>query len=452
MKKSEERFPLVRVMETSVGSFLYDGITNRIISLATGVTQIDIDEKRLEELCAKRLISHGRLNEIKWPFSLEQYLWKQEHCLDRLVLQLTRRCNMRCEYCVYSGEFSNMKPHASQDMTEECMLKSIDFFLKRANPSVRKEVFFYGGESLLCFGKIKRAVEYAKGDNIRFVVSSNGLLLSDEFLVWLSENKNVEVHITLNGPYHDKYRKDVYGKETLAVILNNVYHAKAAYPMVWNDQIQFICNIMSENELDAIEVFFENLGKLPHVITAVSAYMGSDKMKTLVNSDRESQLEHMSSLKKYIDENSEFLFPYYGIELTRINCRTIYKDNIGWISSCFPLDSTLFVQADGSLNLCEKMCDYVSVGNIETGINNENIQHLFNQMKELTNKQCKSCWAQRLCPMCFQNVFDENGNMLDSMPETWCDKQRNVTEENLKLYYEIGCRFPNRLTQFVYKG
>ncbi len=452
MKMNGEKFPLVRIMETSVGSFLYDGITSRIISLAAGIKQSDINEKRMEELYSKKLIGRGKLNEIEWPFSFEQYLWKQEHCLDRLVLQLTRRCNMRCAYCVYSGEFSNMKPHASEDMSEECMLKSIDFFLKRANPSVRKEIFFYGGESLLCFRKIQRAVEYTQMDNIRFIISSNGLLLTDEFLLWLSTNKNVAVQITLNGPYQDKYRRDVQGNETLTVILKNIHYAKAMYPTVWKDQIQFISNIMSENELNEMEVFFCKLGKLPHVITAISAYMGSDKIKNLVNSDRESRVEHMASLEKYIDTNSEFLFPYYGAELTKINCRTIYKDNIGWISSCFPVDSTLFVQADGSLNLCEKMSDYVSVGHIETGINNANTRNLFDQMKKLTNKQCKSCWAQRLCPLCFQNVFDDLGNMLDSIPNTWCNKQREVTEENLKLYYEIGCRFPERMAQFVYKG
>ncbi len=84
-----------------------------------------------------------------------------ENNLNTMALQLTQNCNLRCKYCVYSGNYENRK-HSSLKMNKEIAYRAIDFFVRHSSDSEKLHLGFYGGEPLLEFELIKGCVEYIK--------------------------------------------------------------------------------------------------------------------------------------------------------------------------------------------------------------------------------------------------------------------------------------------------
>lgn len=103
---------------------LYDRESNLIVNVS------DIDASALagrlgeaaKEECLKRFQEHGlcqpsRLKEIEHP----ETLYISQYCARRVgevILQVTQNCNLRCEYCVYSGSYYN-RTHTAKRMSFE---------------------------------------------------------------------------------------------------------------------------------------------------------------------------------------------------------------------------------------------------------------------------------------------------------------------------------------------
>lgn len=98
-----------------------------------------------------------------------------------ISLILTKQCNLRCRYC--------FETHESVYMSEETALRAIDMAVKDSQTTVG--VSFFGGEPLLCKSLIYKCVDYSKRfDEVKFNwnMTTNGLLLDDEFLQFAGEN------------------------------------------------------------------------------------------------------------------------------------------------------------------------------------------------------------------------------------------------------------------------
>ncbi len=76
-----------------------------------------------------------------------------------LTLQVTQQCNLRCEYCAYSGIYDN-RTHSNKRMSFETAKKSIDFFLDHSRDSESIAFGFYGGEPLLEASLIEKCIDY----------------------------------------------------------------------------------------------------------------------------------------------------------------------------------------------------------------------------------------------------------------------------------------------------
>ena len=84
----------------------------------------------------------------------------QNH-LDTLLLQVSQGCNLRCEYCIYSGEYNN-RTHQNKMMSWDTAKGTIDFIVERSADCKTLYFGFYGGEPLCNFSLIKRCIEYIK--------------------------------------------------------------------------------------------------------------------------------------------------------------------------------------------------------------------------------------------------------------------------------------------------
>lgn len=147
---------------------------------------------------------------------------------NELYLNVTYRCNLDCPFCsTRAGGFFNK----DLDMREDVVSAAVDILLSNSATN-EPQLFFFGGEPLLRMDLIKKCVNLGRkseGDfckKIRFVIVTNGVLLTDDFLGYLAEN-DVELQINLDGPkeVHDSQRYFPGKKSTFDIIISNIRKA-----------------------------------------------------------------------------------------------------------------------------------------------------------------------------------------------------------------------------------
>lgn len=456
----EERRVLCKLIRTSSGKlFAYDGRTSRIITVKEGwLSRRGLSEagEIAEALLAEGYLTKGGFPGAAWHLDYGAYRDRLEHSLSRLVLQTTRQCNLDCRYCVYSGNYGHMLPHAGEHMTEERMRGSIDFYARHSGASKRARITFYGGEALLRLEQIKTAVAYAKtvfsGKEVQFMISTNGLLLGEKVAWWLGENPEVSAAVTLNGPYQDVFRRDRSGAGSLGRIMENLRRLRADFPKVWENQISFLANASSEAELEPILRFYrEELGRPPETVTMIQEDMGNETVRELLARQREEAAKASPGgredlWRRYAKEEDPYLAALFRGDLRMIHHRDIFDgDEPAYVGSCLPLASKLFVRADGEFNICERVSDSLSLGNLKEGYREERLEALYRSMREYAERHCLNCWAQRLCMLCYQGMLDEKGNFRGEISPEWCGRMREDLESSLTHYCELGTRDLERL-------
>ena len=145
------------------------------------------------------------------------------------IFVTTLRCNQSCPYCQVSRQNEDA---GSFDMSDEAMFRSIDLMLQSPAKAVTME--FQGGEPLLNFELIQKAVIYSKEQNesigkyIKYVVCTNLGTLKDEHLDFLKKHE-ILVSTSLDGPefLHNKNRP--MGKTpSYNLVTANINRAKEA--------------------------------------------------------------------------------------------------------------------------------------------------------------------------------------------------------------------------------
>jgi sulfatase maturation enzyme AslB (radical SAM superfamily) len=111
-----------------------------------------------------------------------------------VFLILTAQCNFRCSYCYQTAK-------KSLSMKWKTLRTAIDLAFD-STPAELK-LLFIGGEPLLEWPKIRKAVEYAErnappGKHVGYTISTNGFLINDEVAAFLDEHK-FELQLSFDG-------------------------------------------------------------------------------------------------------------------------------------------------------------------------------------------------------------------------------------------------------------
>jgi sulfatase maturation enzyme AslB (radical SAM superfamily) len=114
--------------------------------------------------------------------------------ISKLDVVLTAGCNLRCSYCYQNDK----KPRR---MDWETLRASADLLLRSRRPEVK--ILFIGGEPLLEFPLMRRAVDYIDanrrpGQRVSFQTITNGTLLRDEHAEFFAEHQ-FEVQLSFDG-------------------------------------------------------------------------------------------------------------------------------------------------------------------------------------------------------------------------------------------------------------
>jgi uncharacterized protein len=145
-----------------------------------------------------------------------------------LTLQLTRDCNLRCSYCY-------ALPQAGADMTLDTARQALRFGVRHNDNSCG--VVLFGGEPLLRKPLIHQivadahAMQHAGQGRFHFKMTTNGLLLDEEFLQFAAAN-DILIAMSLDGvrEAHDRHRRMPDGSPSFDCLLPKLHLLLAARP------------------------------------------------------------------------------------------------------------------------------------------------------------------------------------------------------------------------------
>ena len=452
----------IHKFKTPKNNYIYDINTNMLVSINKKAYDIldkedmsyvlEDSKEELElinEMKENGLLSPSNIEIIEHPESnfLESTFKRR---LNRMTLQITQQCNLRCNYCIYSGNYDT-RTHSNKMMTIETAKKSIDFLINNSIDSDMLNIGFYGGEPLLRYDFVKECVEYAEskaeGKEVTFQITTNATLITPEIISYF-EQHNVFLTISLDGnkETHDKNRVfATNGCGSFDTIIKNLGEIKKSFPKYFS-KILFNTVIDPKADFSCTNNFFTNY-------------------ETVKDSSINANLINYNYSKNSSDKNEDFiisweyeLFKLFLCKLGQLNKKHVTKLQDAYFNNikttlferditklrkrkahpggpCIPGVQRLFINTDGVFYPCEKVSEkseIMKIGNINDGFNMDKIDKLIN-IGKMTQDQCKNCYAFYFCGLCA--AFADNLTELSKdIKLNHCVSARKRVENILKDY------------------
>ncbi len=429
--------------ETRNGTLYYYDDSNGCVTIAENGQEKGIDDsgKFLGESTDITVeVAHGF--ELAKEKAMQEITSKLENDgYNQLILTTTYDCNLRCRYCVHSGNYENKRVHQPIFMTEEVAKAAIKWYLdtfrrvKERNPRKIPTIGFYGGEPMLSIDLMKQAVGYAKelyGGKILFNLTTNGTLLFGEVVDFLVEN-GFAVIITLNGAKaeHDRLRVFPDGAGSFDIIWDNLMKLCERYPAYYKDNCSLVVDYDFGTDLNFLRSFFEQYAEIMPEITTVSPILtfftkwyeqySIEQRRKFADSLIACHQEYLSELTKGRDSSlfvQGMVRQVYDLILRRSQNSATEGHILSYTGTCCP-GAKIAVDPYGNFHCCERINEHFPIGNINVGLDMQRIV----QMVDMYHKQilpgCLDCSVTMLCPVCFATV-GKNGN-FERNPVDFCD-------------------------------
>ncbi len=146
------------------------------------------------------IVDKGDFSSLAHRFN--DFYWYMKEATRLHIVVPTLRCNFTCKYCY---AFREPIDKTDKDMTPETMDKTIDFIHNTPEKVITIE--FTGGEPLLRFDLVKRAIERSErlskenGKDVKFALITNAAYLTEEIVDFFVEKKNTtSICLSLDGP------------------------------------------------------------------------------------------------------------------------------------------------------------------------------------------------------------------------------------------------------------
>lgn len=475
---------LYNVFKTSKGNkYLYDAITNKIFQITDTLykyhdiilkvvggdvspelyrdhpeyNSIIKECESINPLIDKGIPGRNEITKVEYPFTNEEYLEKINSEIGMLTLGMTEQCNLRCKYCVFSGHYPHARCHNENSMSLDTAYRAVDFYHEHSKNTSEATIGFFGGEPLLEFEKIKKIIEYSKekfnGKKQIYIITTNGTLLSSGVIEWFLQNKEVNINVTIDGPQfiHDSYRVFSNGHGSFERIIDNLKEIARKSPDAYRERFAFLCTLHGiTGEIPAVKEFYDNSSLVRgHRVRVSSLTIDDDDgfVSELIsrNSAGDSRPIKKDLLENYVKwlingRKEEYGFTQELIEEPLITIHKRFISNLSDTASiqgaCVPFVRKLFVNSNGTFNICEKVYSFGNFGDVNRGFNIPNILMMLESYREMHRKRCPSCWLVQLCPACFKDSFN-SGGCDDSMTETHCKAYRKSFLDAMIQYCEI---------------
>ncbi|MBR6593762.1 MAG: thioether cross-link-forming SCIFF peptide maturase [Clostridia bacterium] len=376
---------------------------------ADGVTAADVAEclEDIDALCkAGKLFTKDAFADIAKSYRRNNYFIKA------LCLHVAHTCNLNCAYC-FAGQGKYKGDRAV--MSLETGKRAIDFLIESSGSHVNLDVDFFGGEPLMNWDVVKALVAYGRerekehGKNIRFTLTTNGVLLDDE----VTEFCNKEMHnvvLSLDGrkETNDRFRKDYLGRGSYDTIVprfkrfveqrgDKEYYVRGTYT---HHNVDFLSDILHMADLG-----FDKLSMEPVVVAPDDPCALTEEDKGVLYDQYEKLAWEMIRRNK---EGKGFTFYHYMINLTGGPC--IYKR----VAGCGSGTEYLAVTPWGELFPCHQFVgdEEYSMGNIWEGVTNTALRDRFATCNAYSRPECEDCWAKLYCSGgCAANAYHATGDI-----------------------------------------
>lgn len=448
---------VIKPFFTPDGKYIYDRETNSILSVSDGdyeaFTRIyeknpkDKDIRVIEFFQKRGYCRDSLIENIEHPQD-RLVKFHLENKIEKLTLQVTQNCNLRCAYCAYSGNNYNNRKHSNNVMPYEIMQKSIDFLMQHSTNSKTVDIGFYGGEPLLEFKNIKQLIEYIEQKypykSRTYSMTTNGTAFIDENIEFLLDKK-FDVIISLDGPkeLHDINRVFSNGKGSFDKIMDNLLYIKNKYPDFFK-KISFNTVVAPGIDFKCVNDFFD----ANEIIEDNNLRMG------ILNDfyvEEPIQYDELYSIN-YKVQRSKLLLSVLGLigkdKVSRLFINEIpkvvrmYKE-LSRISSlaktthpggpCIPGARRPMVDVNGNIFPCERVSEesvVMRIGDVFSGFDMNKVRVVLNPGK-ITANECKNCWNFIYCGMCAA-AADNTQELVGSMKLARCNRAMNDTLEKFK--------------------
>ncbi|MDU3336780.1 thioether cross-link-forming SCIFF peptide maturase [Paraclostridium bifermentans] len=353
-----------------------------------------------------------------------------------LCLHVAHDCNLKCKYCFAAqGDFGGAK----ELMSYEVGKKAIDYLIANSGNRRNLEIDFFGGEPLMNFEVVKQLVEYGRSiekennKNIRFTITTNGILLDDEKIEYINKHMH-NVVLSLDGrkDVNDRMRPTLNDKGSYDIIMPKFKKLVESRP---KDKYYYIRGTFTRDNLDFSEdvLHFADEG---FELTSVEPVVDDESNPfALREEDLETVFNEYEKLAvKYSDRllnGDKFKFFHFMIDLNQGPCV------IKRITGCGAGNEYLAITPEGDMYPCHQF-----VGKEEFKLANINDEEIVIP-RELTDKfknahvyskeDCKKCWNKFYCSGgCHANAMNFNGDVMKPY-ELGCEMQKKRTECSIMI-------------------
>ena len=307
------------------------------------------------------------------------------------TISITNKCNLKCSYC-YERHLNTEYGHLS----DEIKVKIADYINRQGNAGT---VYLFGGEPLLYKETVKYYCENLKAK--RFVITTNGTLLDEEFIKWCAD-RNVIINMS-----HDGIKCTERGVDTALLDANlkilMKYQPETLVQLVYTEQTlpELYNNIM----------YLKNLG-----VKKVSAAMDA----FLIPDDPDSFGDILREQWRKIAEIPD-LFVY---ELA-VKKKTI-KSNTS--STCEICKKKVFINWDGNFYPCiqfQNKPEY-RCGDISVGIEAEKARKAHPDYS-MVSERCEGCELAEYCRnSCACRKMSTTGSVRDISEAACMEEQVHI--------------------------
>jgi uncharacterized protein len=394
--------------------------------------------------------------EYKPMFESDSLKLRSSEKLDSLLLNVTESCNLACGYCIFSGNYEGERLLGKKHMSFDTAKKALDL----AAPQFGETAYigFYGGEPLNNFKLIQEIVGYTKRQypeqNAIFSLTTN-FVNADKYLDFIIEN-GICANISLDGPkeVHDKYRVTRHGEPTFDRIMFNLSLLEKVAPGYARTHFGLNGTFKDAEDLPRIiDYFIEN---------------GNDFIGTKVGGMEQKGLDHNIKTGSTLPSILHYASIYSGNilagktpseVLSRLfegSLKSVFERGSSQMpgtlklsGSCYPGKRKLFVETDGGLYMCEKFGGRVSLGHVDTGVNQAYVDKAIEDFAMIRSSACADgCWAQRLCTPCIHAAKDVSGGLSPAGLEFTCGSSKKNVLIGVSMYASIVKQNPDVLSQY----
>ncbi|MDR0947441.1 MAG: thioether cross-link-forming SCIFF peptide maturase [Ruminococcus sp.] len=420
-----------------------DELTYDLLSTVMPPFPIKLDERTMSKLM--RFYTEEEINECYAEirelfaqdllYSSDEYAEYASACVPSptkaMCLLVAEDCNLRCKYCFASG--GDYGKGVRTKMELKTAKAALDFLIKQSADRENLEVDFFGGEPLLNWDVVTETVKYGRelgklhNKNIRFTITTNGLLLDDEKTDFINkEMSNVVLSLDGRREVHDNMRVTENGKPTYDLVIDKIkdlikkrdyknYYIRGTFTKQNPDFSKDVFALWEEG--------FDQISVEPVIADSESDFAITEKELPAVFAEYEKLAKMLINQRR--EDGKHINFFHFMLDLDAGPCA------IKRLRGCGCGNEYVAITPDGDIFPCHQFSDKsgaMKMGNIFDGTFNLDMKAEFAASHIYNKPDCFECWAKFYCSGgCAANNWNF-GKDIKKPVKIYCELQKKRLE------------------------